>query len=210
MINDEEIKRFRLGFTGVPRLPVSEDPDYKTLMEETKNLYYARNKLIIPLENSMGLVNGFITRDITPDAKYRYKQHLTEEASKLGAMFGLPQALPHILREGVVFVVEGAIDCISLAKVYPNTVSTLTSFVNEGQMWVLRMLADTVVLVFDPDKAGREGVEKVFAHYGQKGILSREFGHWDPNACLVRLGEQKFTELAKRSLSTIRNFKRFS
>ena len=207
-ITEEEAKKFRLGFTSTPRLPVTSDEDYKVIMEETKKLYFVRKKLLIPLENSMGLSNGMITRDIGPDIEHRYHQYLTKEASEIGAFFGLAQALPFILQEGVVFVVEGAIDCITMAKLFPNTVSSLTSFINEGQMWQLRMLADTIVMVFDPDKAGRKGVETVFAKYGNKGLLSREFSHWDPNECFRKLGPSKFADLAKKSLSTVKNFKK--
>jgi DNA primase len=204
----EDIKKFRLGYTAAPFIPLSKDDDFAILKEETKDFFYLKKKLYIPLENSAGLVNGLITRSLEPDTKYRYHQYLMKEASTIGAFFGLPQALPHILREGVVFVVEGAIDCISLAKVFPNTVSTLTSFINEEQMWMLRMIADTIVMVFDPDPPGRSGVEKVLAKYGAKGLFSREFGHGDPNKCLVSLGEEKFAQLAKKSLSGIRNFKK--
>lgn len=167
-----------------------------------------KKKILIPLENSAGLVNGVITRNIDPESKYRYKQFLMKEAANIGAFFGLPQALPYILNEGVVYVVEGAIDCISLAKAFPNTVSTLTSFINEEQMWLLRMLADYIVLVFDPDEAGRKGVDIVLNKYGSKGITSRELSYGDPNKCLVKMGEVEFVKFAKKSLFGIKNFKK--
>jgi DNA primase len=208
-ISIEEANKYRLGYTISPFVPaMPEDEDYLLLKEETKDFFYWRKKLIIPLENAVGLTNGLITRVMEPDAKFRYRQYLTKEASTIGAFFGLSQALPHIIREGIVFVTEGAIDCISLARVYPNTVSTLTSFINEEQMWLLRQVADSIVMVFDPDKPGREGVEKVFSKYGRKGVYNREFGHGDPNACLVKMGEEKFTILAKKTLSGVINFKK--
>jgi DNA primase len=208
-ITQEDINKYRLGYTVAPYMPaMPEDEDYLALKEETRDFFFWKKRLIIPLENPVGGVNGLVVRVMEEDAKNRYRQFLTKEASQIGAMFGLPQAFPHIVKEGVVYVTEGAIDCISLAKAFPNTVSTLTSFVNEEQMWVLRQIADTIVLVFDPDKPGRDGVEIVMNKYGKKGLFSREFGNGDPNHCLVTMGEEKFKAFAKKSLAGIINFKR--
>lgn len=207
-ISDDDIRKYRLGFTTIPLVPLSQDEDFSLFKEETKDFFMLKKKILIPLENSAGLVNGVITRNIDPESKYRYKQFLMKEAATIGAFFGLPQALPYILNEGIVYVVEGALDCISLAKAFPNTVSTLTSFINEEQMWLLRMLADNIVLVFDPDEAGRKGVDIVLNKYGSKGITSRELSHGDPNKCLVKMGEVEFVKFAKKSLFGIKNFKK--
>lgn len=203
-VNDDEIKRYRLGYTVAPFIPVNiKDPDYIKLKETTRDFFFLQKKIFFPLENAAGLVNGLVTRNIEKDSQYRYNQKLMEEASKIGAFFGLPQALPHILKTGVVYVTEGAVDCISLAKVKPNTVSTLTSFINEEQMWVLRMIAENIVIIFDPDEPGRKGVELVMNKYGRKGIYSREFGLGDLNETLMLVGEKRFKEIAVKALAGI-------
>lgn len=209
-ITSEDIKKYRLGYTVAPFVPVAlSDPDYVKLKETTKDFFFLQRKVFFPLENAAGLVNGLVTRSIEKDNPYRYNQKLMEEASKIGAFFGLPQALPHILEKGVVYVTEGAVDCISLAKVKPNTVSVLTSFINEEQMWTLRMIADTIVIVFDPDEPGRKGVDIVMQKYGSKGIYSREFGMGDLNDTYTRFGEKRFSEIVNKALAGVGNFKNF-
>ena len=204
----EEVAKYRLGYTSMPVLNNDNSEDWASFMEETRKLFFLQKKLLIPLENSAGTVNGIITRSIVKDDPHRYGQFLTPEAKNIGAFFGLPQAIPSILKTGVVFVAEGAIYCITLARHYPNTVSTLTSFVNEEQMWTLKLLAETIVLVFDPDDPGRKGVEIVLAKYGSKGVYSREFGSGDPNKCLQKLGDEKFKTLLDKHLGGFTNFKK--
>ena len=84
----------------------------------------------------------------------RYMIYLLKEANKMGGFFGLFEALPHIMATRKVFVHEGAIDALSFAKVFPNTISSLTSFINEPQFELLDLLVDKIILVFDDDKAG--------------------------------------------------------
>lgn len=205
-ISDEEIKKFRLGCTVAPQIPVEDSDDYRNFMEDTRDKYFLKNKVLIPLENAAGYVNGVITRESDPDAKYRYRHFYLSEGKKIGVFFGLPQAIPHIIRTGTVFVVEGAFDCISLSRFIPNTVSTLTSDINEEQMWTLKMISERIVLVFDPDEPGRKGVEWVRRKYGDKGILSRELPHGDPNYSLVKLGEEGFKKVLKRQFFGLSEF----
>lgn len=204
----EELKKYRIGFTAHPFLPKIESSEWEDFMKESRKLFFIQKKILFPLENAAGRVNGMITRSMDPETNRRYSQFLLPEAKQIGAFFGLPQAIPHIIKTGIVYVTEGAIDCMTLARVFPNTVSTLTSFVNEEQMWTLKMLADSIVLVFDPDEPGRKGVEIVLNKYGSKGIFSREFGHGDPNSCLQKLGTQRFKQLAEKELSGFLNFKK--
>jgi len=201
-----EINSYRLGHTAVPFLPLSNDPEEDDFREVTRNLFFLKNRVIIPLENSVGLVNGLITRSLEKETKFRYGHYYLKEAKQIGAFFGLRQALPHILAKGVVYVTEGAFDCISIARHFPNTVSTLTSNINEEQMFTLRMIADNIVMVFDPDKAGREGVQSVFTKFGRKGIYSREFGHKDPNAYLVKHGDEAFKKALSNTLGSLALF----
>lgn len=201
-----EIKKYRLGYTSIPFLPLSDDPEDKEFREETRGLYFLKHKIFLPLENPVGFVNGVITRSIEEDTKYRYKQYHLKEAKAIGAFFGLPQALPHILASGTVYVTEGSFDAISIARHYPNTVSTLTSFVNESQMYLLRLIADTIVLVFDPDQPGRDGAKGIIEKYGSKDIFHREFGQTDANAFMVRHGDAAFKKALGRSLGSLLTF----
>lgn len=199
----EELKKFRIGYTNVPFLPISNDPEEEEFLDLTKKLYYLKKKILIPLENPVGLATGVIARATEHDTKFRYQHYYLREAKKTGAFFGLRQALPHIIGKGEVYVTEGSFDCMAIARHYPNTVSTLTSYINDEQMFVLRMLADKIIMVFDPDEAGRGGVETVYKKYGRKGLYHREFGHTDANDFLVKHGDDRFKAQLGRTLGSL-------
>jgi len=144
---------------------------------------------VFPLRNILGAVNGLCTRDIV---QKRYNQYFLSEARKIGAFFGLFEALPHIYRTRKVFVHEGAIDAISFAKVFKNSVSSLTSFLNEAQYEFLSLICDKIILVYDDDDAGHTGERKMKEYYGNKKIESVFIGTDDSNTYLRVLGPQKF------------------
>jgi DNA primase len=145
----------------------------------------------------MGSVNGLCTRDID---KKRYNQFFLPEAKKIGAFFGLYEALPYILKTKKVFVHEGAINSISFSKVFHNTVSSLTSFLNEAQYEFLTLISDKIVLVYDDDQAGHIGEYKMKKYYGDKYIESVFIGTDDSNTYFKMLGLKKFEEYIKSKI----------
>ena len=200
----EDIDRFQLGFTSLIKVANDGSSDYERLKKETYDWNSLKKKILFPLQNSMGKTNGLIARPlVVEEGKSKYRQILTSEAKTIGTFFGLHQAIPEILRTGVVYVVEGAVDCMSLAKVFPNTVSVLTAFINDDQYWVLKMLANKICVVFDSDEAGEKGKEMVAKKYRDKSISFLSLGYNDPNSCLTSLGPGKFDSYVKRRLAVL-------
>lgn len=193
-LSDEDILKYSLGYLKFATIKNDGSIDYENLKEKTWSFKGLQKRVIFPLRNILGHVNGVVVRDIYKKA---YVQVLFEEAKKLGAFFGLYEALPHILSTKKVFVHEGAIDCVSFAKVFPNSVSTLTSFVNEPQYQLLRFFADKIVLVFDNDGPGKYGVKKSLEAYGDRHIHTVDIGYGDSNQCLTRLGLPRFEKYIK-------------
>jgi DNA primase len=203
-ITPADTKRFRLGYTSVTRVAEEKSADYKRLKDETYDWSTLRKKILFPLENSMGKVHGVIARPIkAKEGKPKYHRYLADEAKNLGAFFGLPQALPEVMKTGVVYVVEGALDCITLAKVYPNTVSALTAYLSEERYWMLKMIAEKICIVFDSDEAGAKGMEMIEAKYKDTDVSYHDLGYNDPNSCLTSLGLSKFEKYVKRRLSVL-------
>lgn len=178
----DDINKYQIGYTklGSINKPKVESEDYQYLYDKTYGFKYLREKIIFPLRNLLGHVNGLVSRELNNDGR-RYVIYLLKEAKRTGGFFGLYEALPHILATRKVFVHEGAIDALSFAKVFPNTISTLTSFINEAQFEVLDMIADKIILVFDDDKAGNYGVQKMIDTYGTKKIETISLGDNDAN-----------------------------
>lgn len=197
---EDDIKKWGLGYTRVAKVPGEGSEDWKKLKEDTHNFRGLEGRIIIPLRNVLGNVNGIQTRALD---KKQYMQLLMSEAKGVGAFFGLREALPHIRRTRRVFVHEGAFNAMSFARVFPNSVAALTSFLGESQAELLRFFADMIVIVFDKDKAGDVGRAKVLDTYGSYGFESLTVGESDSNACLKMMGPDKFDRYIKSKVPAV-------
>jgi DNA primase len=192
----EDIKKFGFGYLKVARIPKENTAEYKEFCDETYGFKALENRIIIPLKNVVGKVNGLVVRSIK---EKRYKLYLLNESKKIGGWFGLYEAAPHILKTRRVFVHEGAFNSAAFSKVLQNTVSSLTSFINEQQYETLRMFADMIILVYDDDKAGHIGSYALKKRYG-KCIESVSIGYKDANSCLEKRGLVGFTKFMKSKI----------
>ena len=193
-ITDEEIIKYSIGFTKIFGIPDDGSEDYKFLKEDSFGFKGLERRLLFPLKNILGHTNGLVVRDIKRKV---FKQYFLTEARNVGAFFGLYEALPYISSSKKVFVHEAAIDCITFAKIFKNSVSVLTSYLNEQQYELLSMLADKIILVFDSDSPGRYGVQKSKETYGVSKIHSIELGYKDSNSCFKKLGSEEFFKYIK-------------
>lgn len=206
-MTEYDLKKYFIGYVGISsKLLVKDDgsTDYVRLKTDTSDFRHFEKKIVIPMRNCLGHVNGISLRSLD---KSFYRQYYMDEAKKVGAFFGLFDALPYIYKTGKVYVVEGPFDCIALAKVFPNTVSSLTSFLNEAQVRLLKMYAKKIILVFDRDKAGVDGTIKAQERYGDNWedyIRVLHLGDYkDPNQALIHMGEDAFKIFVKRKLDTL-------
>jgi DNA primase len=113
----EDMKKWDIGFTRVARIPEGPSKDYQELKEATYGFKGLENRIIIPLKNALGNVNGLQTRALN---EKRYVQLLMSEAKSIGAFFGLSEALPEIRAKRRVFVHEGAFNAMAFSKVFPQ------------------------------------------------------------------------------------------
>jgi len=193
-LSDDDIRRFLIGYLRVAKIRKEESEDYRALSERTYGFKSLQNKIIFPLRNILGNVHGLCTRDIEHK---RYTQYFLEEAKNIGTFFGIYEALPYIRKTRKVFVHEGAFDAMSFARVFPNSISSLTSFLNEQQYELLRFYADKIILVYDRDSAGSSGIRKSFEYYGEKYLDRIYLGADDSNSYLQRLGSVRFEQYVR-------------
>jgi len=193
-ITQEEVVKYSIGYTKVFNIPNDGSDDYKFLKKDSWDFKGLQKKLIFPLKNVLGHTNGMVVRDIN---KKLFRQYFLTEARNIGSFFGLYEALPYILKSKKVFLHESAIDSITFSKVFKNSVSVLTSFVNEQQYELLSMIADKIILVFDSDSAGKYGVDAVIKAYGTSKIYSIDLGYHDTNLCFQKLDRVAFFNYIK-------------
>jgi DNA primase len=186
---DEMIRKYQLGYMRIARIKKSKSSEYKSFYDRTYGFRALQKKILFPLRNILGRVHGLGVRSIE---EKRYKFYFLNESKKIGAFFGLYRALPYIKKTRKVFVHEGAFDSMSFAEVFPNSVSSLTSFLNEQQYELLRFYADKIILVYDSDASGSYGIHKSFETYGGKYLDYIFIGEDDANTYLRMLGPEKF------------------
>jgi len=192
-ITDEEINKYRIGYNKIVTIP--EDPcgDRKKMVEECRGGVKLEQKVIFPLTNSMGAVAGLIGRSIETK---EFKIFTTDLAKYSGFFFGFFQAMPYVIKENKVFLVEGPFDLFALSKVFPNTIATLTSWLSEAQYKFLRYFCDNIVTVFDQDPAGRHGQENACNF---DGVIPMDLGVYkDPALCLEKKSLSNFRKYVLR------------
>ena len=130
---------------------------------ERKNNVYAffRGRIMFPIRNEFGKMVGFGGRTIIgDDAKYinSPESRLFEKGRLL---YGLHRALPAAKEEGVLIVVEGYTDVMSLARQGIGfAAAPMGTALTERQVEVMLRYADKLVLCFDGDEAGRRAAER--------------------------------------------------
>lgn len=193
-VTDEDIRDYGIGFSKLVGVPEGQSTDYKRFMDECWRGRKLENKIIFPIRDKLGKTVGLIGRSV--DTK-DFKIFVTEEAKFTGFFYGLPQALPHIYKERVAYFVEGSFDMYAVRKVFPNTVSTLTSGMSENQYNLIKRYCDKIIVIFDSDKPGDRGAKEAMEY---EGVGKVTLGYKDPAKGLEVLGESKFKDHILRSL----------
>jgi DNA primase len=194
-IEEEDVIKYKIGYLENLSFErdIIETEEDKDVLKRSKNLKDFFNKIIFPLYNIRNQVIGLCMREIK---EKRYFLFFSTEAKKIGAFFGLMQALPYIKETNRVFVHEGAINAISFANVFPESIASLTSYLSEPQYELLSFLCNKIILVYDNDKAGINGAKKVYFKY--KNIDTFFFEEGDSNDYIRFFGKDKFKEFLKR------------
>lgn len=197
-VSEPDIDLFKLGYSKFVGVPDDGSDDRNRFMEEAWKGKKFENKIVFPIQDSMGRVVGLVGRAIETKV---YKTFVLEEAKHTGSfLFGLYQALPYIYETGTAFVVEGPFDLIAFKVAFPNTVATMTSGLYPNQHDFLKFYCNKIVTVFDDDEPGREGAEKA-AHFGK--VEDVNIGFSDPSNCFDKLGKDKFINYVRKRVKDV-------
>lgn len=176
-----------LNVCGGPRLNVQ---GINTLIGELRYASYIENKVLFfpTCGFSPGVISGVQARSIRDTDKPKSFNILDKNKNLLHYCIETNIGFDADLRETIVILVEGPFDCLALRsaiidvvtkhntgtqKIFP--VCTFSANVSEWQIHqIIELNPDKIFILYDSDKAGREGflrVLKLFDLYGLKNRL---------------------------------------
>lgn len=173
-VKPETIEAFGLGFAPEDGSRLEREAKVAGIRQETllqvsllgrkekrPPFAYFRARLIFPIRGVASKIHGFGGRILGPGEPKYLNSPETSIFQKRSILYGLPEARSSIVRGRKAILVEGYTDVLALHQAgWSQTVATCgTSFTKE-QAATLRRYADTVVLLFDGDTAGRKAAFK--------------------------------------------------
>lgn len=132
-----------------------------------------RGRLVCPVLNLDGAPVAFSARQIPPDVDGPKYVNSPESLlyTKGEAVFGLHAARTAIRQSRQAVLVEGNFDVLSLvAAGVGNVVAPLGTALTNAQLRLLRRFAETVVVFFDGDEAGRKASRRAVGLLIEEGI----------------------------------------
>lgn len=154
----------------------------------------------------MNNVVGFSARIIDPNDKPKYlnsAEHKAFEKSKL--LYGLNRAKNSIKEYNALFIVEGQMDVIGLARLgYPIGVATCGTAFTPEHIKLIKRYTENIFLLFDSDDAGQEAnlraLTLAYQHDLFPKIIILPEGYKDVDELAnTAEGKEKFDEQRKKS-----------
>lgn len=211
-------RKFGLGYSPVAKGALYENLKSKGFSEDTilkSGLVYKRdngayydkffNRLMFPIIDVYGNIIGFGGR-VLGDGQPKYlNSPETEIFNKSRNLYNLNNAKASKIREFIL--VEGYMDAIAIYQAgFHNVVASLGTAFNENHAKVLKSYADSVILLFDSDKAGVKAVLRaipVLENAGLKIKVLQVHDAKDPDEFIKRFGAAEFGELLKTAKNHI-------
>ncbi|HOR80074.1 MAG TPA: DNA primase [Sphaerochaeta sp.] len=167
------------------------------------------DRLIFPIRNWQGKVVAFGGRDLSNTSKAKYiNTPETVIYSKKHNLFGLYESLDTIKQERKAILCEGNFDVVALHQAgFTNAMAPLgTSFTPE-QGRLLRRYCDTVEILFDNDRAGREATAKALLIAQNLGMVNKVLALTnanDPSELIEQGSEEALRQQLSSSLDGFR------
>jgi DNA primase len=119
-----------------------------------------RSRIIFPIRDARGRVNGYGGRALHPDQKPKYVNSPEGELySKRRTLYGIDRARAAIAKGSSALVVEGYTDVLACHQAgIANAVAVMGTAITPEQVKLLSAYAEEAVLALDADRAGREAM----------------------------------------------------
>lgn len=130
------------------------------------------NKLMFPIADGKGRINGFGSRNMTGSGPKYINSPQTALFDKSSLLYGLHLASSAIRQQDNAIIVEGYTDAITAHQHgFQNVVASMGTAVTERQIYTLKKLTHNVIFALDADTAGQEATLRSVVY---ENILSAE------------------------------------
>ena len=132
-----------------------------------------RDRIVFPIARSDNCPIAFGARIL--EKKKDAPKYLNSSENpiylKRKTLYGLPQALPHMRQDRLVYLVEGYTDVLSLHQAgVRNVLASCGTALTEEHAQVVKRLVDRVLVLFDGDEAGRKAAASCFERFLNTGV----------------------------------------
>lgn len=223
-LTQEILSTFKIGYSGEYGLNVSLFSNFnqKELIESgvffydeknNKLIDRFKNRLIFPIFDYNNNVIGFGGRALSQNYLAKYINSPETEFFKKGFnLYNLNNAKSENKQSGIVFVVEGYMDAISLYQAgFKNVVATLGTSMTESHLNLIWRYFNDPVVCFDGDRSGQNAAhkisEKLIAYMKPNYSLSFLIlpNGFDPDSFVRKNGRNNFESLLDQKID-IGNF----
>jgi len=223
-LTQEILSTFKIGYSGEYGLNVSlfsgfnqkELIDSGVFFHDEKNnklIDRFKNRLIFPIFDYNNKVIGFGGRALSQNYLAKYINSPETEFFKKGFnLYNLNNAKNENKQSGIVFVVEGYMDAISLYQAgFKNVVATLGTAMTESHLNLVWRYFNDPVVCFDGDRSGQNAAhkisEKLIAYMKPNYSLSFLIlpNGFDPDSFVRKNGRNNFESLLDQKID-IGNF----
>ncbi|MFN2257664.1 MAG: DNA primase [Desulfuromonadaceae bacterium] len=216
----EMVRRFQLGFapsgwgklcTHFRQAHVDEDKAVALGLlrrsDDGRTYDMFRRRLLFPVQDPYGHVVAFGGRVLDNSLPKYINSPESDLYHKGKTLYGLYDAKNAMRRQRRVIVVEGYFDHLALVQAgVENVVATCGTSLTPQHAALLKRYVETVVLLFDEDKAGQSACFRALPVLLEAGLqiqyISLEEGE-DPDSFLARHGREAFDARLERARSAL-------
>jgi len=216
LINDDSIKKFRLGYS--PNRWDSIVKKAKDWNISTQSLTNAglilkkqaggsydrfRNRLMFPIFDFQNRPVGFGARVLDNSLPKYLNSPETPVFNKSKALYGINLAKNAIIKKRKILLMEGYTDVIMAHQCGIDwSIAILGTALTREHVRLLRRYCDEAILVFDADTAGQKSSERnldifIEEDFDVRVVLLPE--NYDPYDFLVKKGAEKFLEQVEKA-----------
>ena len=213
-LTEEIIKEFQIGLSlremdTLTRLLQNkgyslEDLNLIDLSNTSHDSYI--NRIMFPLNNQKGQVNGFSGRIYNNEDLNKYQN--TKETpifKKRENLFNYHRAKEAIRKEKSVIVMEGFMAVIRAYSVgIKNCIATMGTALSQEQLQLIKRLSNNVILCYDGDQAGLKATMQNGEQFLKSGlnpkVIVLEDG-LDPDDYIIKYGRDDFQNLIDNAIN---------